>query len=89
MSTPVKRALVPLGRPSFRDVIADLGDRPVFHPGRHGGGDGKVLQAGGLVELLGPDGVVPQSDRLFAATEEVVERGQPWIAVNRDTPSAD
>ena len=49
----------------------------------------KVLQAGGLVELLGPDGVVPQSDRLFAATEEDVARGQQCIAANRDTPSAD
>jgi len=49
----------------------------------------KVLQARGLVQLLGPDDVVPQSDRLFAATEEDVARGQQCIAANRDTPSAD
>jgi SulP family sulfate permease len=49
----------------------------------------KVLQARGLVQLLGPDDVVPQSDRLFAATEEAVARGQQCIAANRDTPSAD
>ena len=49
----------------------------------------KVLQAGGLVDLLGPDGVVPESDRLFAATEEAVARGHRWIEANRDTRSAD
>jgi sulfate permease, SulP family len=39
----------------------------------------KVLQAGGLTEQLGPDGVVPASDRVFGATEEAVARGQQWI----------
>ena len=47
----------------------------------------KVLQAGGLTEQLGPNGVVPASDRLFGATEEAVARGQQWIAGKRDTPS--
>jgi len=73
----------------FRDVIAGLVTGLFSIPEGMEAATAKVLQAGGLVELLGPDGVVPQSDRLFAATEEVVERGQPWIAVNRDTPSAD
>jgi SulP family sulfate permease len=47
----------------------------------------KVLRAGGLTEVLGPDGVVPENDRLFAAIEEAVARGQQWIARKRDTPS--
>jgi hypothetical protein len=65
------------------------GDRPVSIPEGMEAAAAKVLQARGLMELLGPDGVVPQSDRLFAATEEAVARGQQWIAAGRDTTSAD
>ena len=45
----------------------------------------KVLHARAvLTELLGPDGVVPASDRLFGATEEAVAaRDRQWIAGKR------
>jgi SulP family sulfate permease len=47
---------------------------------------GKVFENAGLVELLGTDGIVPATDRLFEATEEAVRRGEHWIAARRDTP---
>jgi hypothetical protein len=73
----------------FRDVIAGLVTGLFSIPEGMEAATAKVLQARGLVQLLGPDDVVPQSDRLFAATEEDVARGQQCIAANRDTPSAD
>jgi SulP family sulfate permease len=44
-----------------------------------------LLERGGLMDVLGPDGVVPASDRLMGATEEAVDRGQRWIAEHGDT----
>lgn len=40
----------------------------------------KVFQAGGLMELLGPDGIVPATDRVLGAIEEAVALGERWIA---------
>lgn len=47
----------------------------------------KVFEHAGLVELLGADGMVLATDRLFEATEEAVRRGEAWIAAHRDPPS--
>lgn len=46
----------------------------------------KVLTSGGLLDVLGPDGVVPAGDKVFGATEEAVERGRRWIAGQADPP---
>lgn len=46
----------------------------------------KVFEHAGLVELLGADGMVLATDRLFEATEEAVRRGEVWIAARRDPP---
>lgn len=46
----------------------------------------KVFEHAGLVELLGADGMVLATDRLFEATEEAVRRGEVWIAAHRDPP---
>ncbi len=40
----------------------------------------KVFQAGGLMDLLGPDGIVPATDRVGGAVEEAVRVGEQWIA---------
>lgn len=40
----------------------------------------KVLREGGLMDVLGADGIVPASDRVFGAVEEAVRRGEEWIA---------
>ncbi|RDH78121.1 SulP family inorganic anion transporter [Mycolicibacterium moriokaense] len=40
----------------------------------------KVLEAGGLVDVLGADGIVDESDRIFGALDEAVQRGREWIA---------
>lgn len=39
-----------------------------------------VLAAGGLTNVLGDDGIVPASDRVFGPVEEAVRRGEQWIA---------
>ncbi|UNB54162.1 SulP family inorganic anion transporter [Mycolicibacterium sp. YH-1] len=46
----------------------------------------KVFEHAGLVELLGADGMVLATDRLFEATEEAVRRGEVWIAARRNPP---
>lgn len=46
----------------------------------------KVFEHAGLVGLLGSDGMVLATDRLFEATEEAVRRGEVWIAARRDPP---
>ncbi|MET4428486.1 SulP family inorganic anion transporter [Mycolicibacterium sp. 624] len=46
----------------------------------------KVFELAGLVELLGADGMVLATDRLFEATEEAVRRGEVWIAARRNPP---
>jgi SulP family sulfate permease len=40
----------------------------------------KVFRAGGLMDVLGADGIVPGTDRVFGAVEEAVRRGEEWIA---------
>lgn len=44
----------------------------------------KVLERGGLMKVLGPDGVVPAGDRVFGPVVEAVRRGEQWIADRRD-----
>lgn len=43
-------------------------------------GTAEVLRRGGLDDLLGDDGVVPASDRIFGALDVAVERGRAWVA---------
>lgn len=43
-------------------------------------GTAEVLLRGGLDDLLGADGVVPASDRIFGALDTAVERGRAWVA---------
>lgn len=43
-------------------------------------GTAEVLLRGGLDDLLGADGVVPSSDRIFGALDTAVERGRAWVA---------
>ncbi|MFV8162783.1 SulP family inorganic anion transporter [Mycobacterium sp. 134] len=43
-------------------------------------GTAEVLRRGGLDDLLGEDGVVPASDRIFGALDVAVERGRAWVA---------
>jgi SulP family sulfate permease len=39
----------------------------------------KVLDRGGITELLGADGIVPAGTRVFGALDEALERGRRWI----------
>jgi len=40
----------------------------------------KVLDRGGLTDLLGDDGIVPGTTRIFGAVDEALARGRQWIA---------
>lgn len=40
----------------------------------------RILERGGLVDVLGADGIVPATDRVFGALDEAVARGRAWIA---------
>jgi SulP family sulfate permease len=40
----------------------------------------RVLQRGGLADVLGDDGLVPSTERIFGALDIAVERGRAWIA---------
>ena len=40
----------------------------------------KILERGGLGDVLGADGIVPATDRVFGALDEAVARGREWIA---------
>ncbi|WP_454791614.1 SulP family inorganic anion transporter [Mycolicibacterium lutetiense] len=40
----------------------------------------EVLRRGGLDDLLGDDGIVPSSDRIFGALDTAVERGRAWVS---------
>ena len=40
----------------------------------------RILQRGGLDEILGEDGVVPAGDKLFGPLETAVARARAWIA---------
>jgi SulP family sulfate permease len=46
----------------------------------------KVFERGGIHDLLGPDGIVPATTRVFGALDEAVTRGKQWIATRADTP---
>ncbi|OMC35107.1 transporter [Mycobacterium sp. GA-1841] len=43
-------------------------------------GTAEVLRRGGLDDLLGDDGIVPATDRIFGALDIAVERGRAWVA---------
>ncbi|WNG91883.1 SulP family inorganic anion transporter [Mycobacterium sp. ITM-2016-00318] len=43
----------------------------------------RILERGGLVDVLGPDGIVPATDRVFGALDDAVARGREWIAGRR------
>ena len=40
----------------------------------------RILERGGLHDVLGADGIVPATDRVFGALDDAVERGREWIA---------
>jgi sulfate permease, SulP family len=40
----------------------------------------KVLQRGGVGGVVGDDGIIPSTTRVFGAIEDAVERGRQWIA---------
>lgn len=56
-------------------------------------GTAEVLRRGGLDDLLGDDGVVPASDRIFGALDVAVERGRAWVTAKSgesgDSPQRD
>jgi sulfate permease, SulP family len=43
-----------------------------------------VLKRGGIGDVVGSDGVIPATTRVFGAVEEAVDRGRQWIADSRD-----
>jgi sulfate permease, SulP family len=40
----------------------------------------KILDRGGLHDVLGADGIVPATDKVFGALDAAVTRGREWIA---------
>jgi SulP family sulfate permease len=40
----------------------------------------RILERGGLEDVLGEDGIVPATDRVFGALDTAVARGREWIA---------
>ncbi|MED5813935.1 SulP family inorganic anion transporter [Mycolicibacterium sp. 050232] len=46
----------------------------------------EVLRRGGLDDLLGADGIVPATDRIFGALDVAVERGRAWVAAQGGEP---
>jgi SulP family sulfate permease len=40
----------------------------------------RILERGGLVDVLGADGIVPATERVFGALNEAVALGREWIA---------
>jgi SulP family sulfate permease len=47
----------------------------------------KVLARGGIDDLLGADGIVPATSRVFGALDEALDRGRRWIAERDDGDS--
>lgn len=39
-----------------------------------------VLTRGGIVDIVGADGIIPATPRVFGALDEAVEQGRQWIA---------
>ena len=48
----------------------------------------KVFDRGGLTKVLGDDGIVPGTTRIFGAVDEALARGRRWIA-ERSDPQGD
>ncbi|MET0454090.1 MAG: SulP family inorganic anion transporter [Mycobacterium sp.] len=46
----------------------------------------KVLDRGGISRMLGPDGIVPASSRVFGALDEALDRGRRWISEQAERP---
>jgi SulP family sulfate permease len=46
----------------------------------------KVLERGGVDDLLGPGGIVPATSRVFGALNEALDRGRRWIAERPGAP---
>ncbi|GLP79804.1 SulP family inorganic anion transporter [Mycobacterium antarcticum] len=46
----------------------------------------KVLERGGLGDVLGSDGIVPATSRVFGALDEALARGRRWIAESESPP---
>lgn len=44
----------------------------------------RVLQRGGIGDVVGPDGMIPATAKVFAAVDDAVERGRQWIAGQDD-----
>lgn len=49
----------------------------------------KILRRGDLDDVLGEDGIVDATDRVFGATDTAVARGREWIAGRGDLPQRD
>ena len=43
----------------------------------------RVLERGGLIDVLGEDGIVPAGDLVFGALTTALERGRAWIAARQ------
>jgi sulfate permease, SulP family len=43
---------------------------------------GKVLDRGGIGDVVGSDGIIPVTSRVFAAVEDAVDRGRQWISAH-------
>ena len=43
----------------------------------------RVLERGGLIDVLGEDGIVPAGDLVFGALTTALERGREWIAARQ------
>jgi sulfate permease, SulP family len=40
----------------------------------------RILDRGGLPDVLGPDGIVAATDEVFGALDTAVARGRQWVA---------
>ncbi len=44
----------------------------------------EVLQRGGIADVVGSDGLIPATTKIFGALSDAVERGRQWIASHHD-----
>ena len=49
----------------------------------------RVLERGGIRDVLGPDGIVPATTRVFGALDEARARGRRWLAENPGAGTSD